>query len=144
MPISRFLVAATFVFALNASAFADEALPPIKVRHEGDINYVYGGMDELERKALGKLAERYQMQLSFSRAGSSEKVTGVKVTLIDYKGDRALEKVVDGPIFFANLPAGRWTVKAELDGETYDKTMDVNGRFYITLAVQFKGGAQGK
>ena len=97
-------------------------------------------MDPLEHKAIGKLAERFQVQLAFSREGTNEKLSGVKVTLIDYKGDKALEKVIDGPIFFANPPPGRWTLQAEYEGEKFSKTVDVNGRFYITLSVQFKGG----
>ena len=99
-------------------------------------------MDPLEHKAIGKLAERFQVQLAFSQEGTNEKLTGVKVTLIDYKGDKAVEKVIDGPVFFANPPAGRWTIQAQYKGETFSKTVDVNGRFYITLNVQFKGGPQ--
>ena len=86
---------------------------------------------------------RYQVQLAFSQEGTNAKLSGVKVTMIDYKGDKALEKVIDGPIFFATPPAGRWTLKAEYAGETFSKTVDVNGRFYISLNVQFKAGRQG-
>jgi len=131
------------MLAMCASAIAKEELPPIKVHHEAGVDYVYGGMDPLERKALAKIAERYQVQLAFSQEGTNEKLTGVKVTMIDYKGDKALEKVIDGPIFFATPPAGRWILKAEYGGETFSKTVDVNGRFYISLSVQFKTGPQG-
>ena len=58
-----------------------------------------GGVDPLERKALKKMAERYQVQLSFAREGSDEKLAGVKVTLIDYKGDKALELFRGSPSF---------------------------------------------
>jgi hypothetical protein len=144
MSIRRLLIAAASVLALSVNALAKEELPPVKVHHEAGVDYVYGGMEPLERKAIGKIAERFQVQLAFSREGTGEKLTGVKVTLIDYKGDKAVEKVIDGPIFFANPPPGRWTLQAEYEGEKYSKTVDVNGRFYITLSVQFKGGgAQG-
>jgi hypothetical protein len=54
----------------------------------------------------------------YAREGSDEKLAGVKVTLIDYKGDKAIQTVSDGPIFFANPAPGRWIIEAELDGET--------------------------
>jgi hypothetical protein len=141
MSIRRFHAAIWLSLAVSFAAFAKEDLPPVKVHHEAGVDYVYGGMDPLEHKAIGKLAERFQVQMAFSREGTNEKLTGVKVTMIDYKGDKAVEKVIDGPIFFANPPAGRWTLQAQYGDETYSKTVDVNGRFYITLNVQFKGGS---
>ena len=113
MSISRLWIPIAFMMAVSASAIAKEELPPIKVHHEAGVDYVYGGMDPLEHKALAKIAERYQVQLAFSQEGTNAKLSGVKVTMIDYKGDKALEKVIDGPIFFATPPAGRWTLKAE-------------------------------
>ena len=62
----------------------------------------------------------------------------MKVTLIDYKGDKVVETLAEGPIFFANPPAGRWILQAELDGEKFSKTVDVNGRFYVTFDFHFK------
>ena len=125
--------------ALPSAGFSKEDLPPIKVHRQAGIDYVSGGVDPLERKALKKMAERYQVQLSFAREGSDEKLAGVKVTLIDYKGDKAIQTVSDGPIFFANPAPGRWIIEAELDGETFTKTVDVNGRFYVTFDFRFKG-----
>jgi hypothetical protein len=122
-----------------AAAYSREELPAIKVQRQGGVDYVSGGSEPLEAKALKKMAERYQVQLTFRREGSEEKVTGVKVTLVDYKGDKALEAVSQGPIFFANPAPGRWTIAAELDGETFTRTIDVNGRFYVTFDVRFKG-----
>ena len=143
MLTSRLLIATMFFLAFCTGALAKEELPQVKVHHEAGVAYAYGGMDPLERKAFGKIAERFQVQLAFSREGTNEKLSGVKVTMIDYKGDKAVEKVIDGPIFFANPPAGRWTLQAEYGGETFSKTVDVNGRFYITLSIQFKGEGQG-
>ena len=76
------------------------------------------------------MAERYQVQLAFAREGSNEPLTGVHVTLIDYKGDKAVDVVSDGPIFFANPPARALDHEAELDGETFSKTVDIGSRFY--------------
>jgi len=137
--------AAVLAIVLTAPALsaAREELPAMKVRHESGIDYVSGGMQELERKAMGKLAERFQVQLRFSKEGSDEKVSGVKVTLIDYKGDKMLEKLSEGPLFFVSPPPGRWTLEAELDGDKFSKTVDINGRFYINLDIKFKTAQAG-
>jgi hypothetical protein len=132
------LAALALAFALPSAGFSKEDLPPIKVHRQAGIDYVSGGVDPLERKALKKMAERYQVQLSFAREGSDEKLAGVKVTLIDYKGDKAIQATSDGPIFFVNPAPGRWVIEAELDGETFTKTVDVNGRFYVTFDFRFK------
>ncbi len=119
-----------------------EQLPALKVHHEANVSYVSGGIEPLERKALAKMAERYQVQMTFSVDGSDEPVKGVKVTLIDYKGDKAVETITEGPIFFANPPPGRWILQAELDGDKFSKQVDVNGRFYISLPIHFKPAAK--
>ena len=126
---------------VTVPGYAREDLPEVKVHRQAGVAYVSGGVDPLQRKALKRMAERYQVQLSFAREGSQEQLTGVKVTLVDYKGDKAVQVVSDGPIFFANPAPGRWTIEAELEGETLSKTVDVNGRFYVTFDFRFK--AQG-
>jgi hypothetical protein len=123
---------------LPCAGLSKENLPEVKVHRQGGVSYVSGGVDPLERKALKKMAERYQVQLTFAREGSSEPLTGVHVTLVDYKGDKAVDVVSDGPIFFANPPGGRWTIEAELDGETFSKTADIGSRFYVTFDFKFK------
>ena len=142
MSITRLITAAALSLAVCVPAGAKEELPPVKVHHEAGVDYVYGGTDPLDRKALAKMAERFQVQMAFSKEGTGEKLSGVRVTMIDYKGDKAIDKVVDGPIFFANPPAGRWTLEARYGDETWSKTVDVNGRFYITLSIQFKATGQ--
>ena len=64
----------------------------------------------------------------------------MKVTLVDYKGDKTLKVACEGPIFFANSPAGRWIIEAELNGEKVSRTADVNGRFYVTFDMASRPG----
>ena len=134
-----FGLALALAMMLLPAASAHENQPQIKVHHQSGIDFIYGDADPLERKAIKRLAERYQVQLSFARVGSPGPLTGVKVTLVDYKGDKAVEVVCDGPIFFANPPAGRWTIEGELNGEKVSRTVDVNGRFYVTFDFKFTG-----
>jgi hypothetical protein len=136
----RVSILVAMLLALATASQAQDSPPP-KVHRSGDLSYVSGGVDPQERKALVRMAERYQVQLSFKLLNSDEKLKGVKVSMIDYKGEKAVETLSEGPIFFVNPPHGRWTIQAEYGGETHTKTVDVNGRFYVTWDVSFKGGA---
>jgi hypothetical protein len=128
------LVAFPLAAIAEQQPFAD-----IKVHKQSGIQYVSGGKDEAERKEMQRIANKYPMQLVFTQDGSPEGVTGVKVTVKDLKGDRVIEAVSEGPFFHFNPPSGRWTMDAELNGETVSRTVDLIGRRYILLEFHFKG-----
>ena len=131
-------IALTALAILPAAAqtppFAD-----IKVHKQSSINYVSGGVTEDERKEMARIANKYPMQLLFTREGHPEGATGVKVTVKDLKGDKLIEAVADGPYFFFNPPSSRWTMDAEYEGETLSRTVDLIGRRYIVLEFHFGG-----
>jgi hypothetical protein len=140
--------------ALACALAALLALPPtlragqepfadIKVHKQSGIPYVSGGKDEAERKELQRIANKYPMQLMFTQDGKPDGASGVKVTVKDMKGDHVIEAVSEGPFFYFNPPSGRWTMDAEVEGQTVSRTVDLIGRRYIMLEFHFKGeGAQ--
>jgi hypothetical protein len=140
---TKTLVTIVYVASLLGSstgAFADdEPLPEVKVRKQSDIPFVSGGIGELGRKAMTKVANKYPMQLVFTVEGGAPDVKGVKVTVRDIKGTKQIEAVSEGPLFYFNPPSGRWTMDAEYDGETVSRTVDLIGRRYILLEFHFKG-----
>jgi hypothetical protein len=123
----------------HSAAAQQQPFADIKVHKQSGIPYVSGGKDEAERKEMQRIANKYPMQLVFTKDGSPEGVNGVKVAVKDMKGDRVIEAVSDGPFFHFNPPSGRWTMDAELDGETVSRTVDLIGRRYILLEFHFKG-----
>ena len=113
----------------------------IPVHKQSGINYVTGGVTEEERHAMGKIANRYPMQLVFSEHGARD-VKGVQIAVKDLRGSTLIEAVSDGPYFFFNPPSGRWTMEARLEGETITRTVDLVGRRYIYLEFKFGEPAQ--
>jgi hypothetical protein len=132
-------VLAVLVASPLAAVAEQHAFAEIKVHKQGGIQYVSGGKDDAERKEMQRIANKYPMQLVFTQEGSSEGVTGVKVTVKDLKGERLIEAVSEGPFFYFNPPSGRWTMDAEFNGETVSRTVDLIGRRYILLEFHFKG-----
>lgn len=122
---------------------ADEELPPVVVKKQSGFNYASGGVGELGRKAMAKIANKFPMQLVFTAEGQSDDLTGVKVTVRDTRGKTQIQAVSEGPYFYFTPDSGRWTMEAEYNGETLSKTVDLIGRRYILLEFHFKAQAEG-
>ncbi|MCC7548821.1 MAG: hypothetical protein IT532_13730 [Burkholderiales bacterium] len=112
----------------------------IPVRKQGGIEYVSGGSTDAEKKAMHKVANRYPMQLVFTGPDPTRELEGVKITVIDLRGDRIIDAVSAGPWFYFNPPSGRYTMKAQYAGESVERTVDLVGRRYIVLEFHFDGG----
>lgn len=132
------LIGALLLAGLASPAARAEDSPAITVHKQGGIPYVSGGMGAEGRKAMGKLARKYPMQLIFELDGQSTDITGVKVVIKDAMGKKQVEAVSEGPLFFFTPDSGRWTMELEYDGETLTKTVDLTGRRYYQLEFKFK------
>jgi hypothetical protein len=66
--------------------------------------------------------------------GSGDYLSDAKIRITDLKGNVFLETVSDGPKLFAKLPSGRYIVTVDLNGETYHKTVSVEGKKNTSLS----------
>jgi hypothetical protein len=89
--------------------------PQVKTEH--DISYVSGGVGKDERESLRKIAKDDNLELSFALQ-NKEYLGGADVVIKDNNGKDLLTAVSDGPLFFAKLPAGTYTVEATAQGKT--------------------------
>jgi hypothetical protein len=137
--VSIFLALAC-ALALAPAAAQQKPLADIAVRKQSGIPFVSGGVTEAQRQELQRIANKYPMQLVFTAEGRPPELKGVKIKVRDLRGDTLIEAVSEGPLFYFNPPSGRWTMEAELDGETVTRTVDLVGRRYIVLEFHFKGG----
>jgi hypothetical protein len=134
------LLALACALALAPAAAQQKPLADIPVRKQSGIPFVSGGVTEAERQEMQRIANKYPMQLVFTAEGQPPELKGVKIKVRDLRGDTLIEAVADGPLFYFNPPSGRWTMEAELNGETVARTVDLVGRRYIVLEFHFKGG----
>jgi len=91
------------------------------VHREGDVSYVTGGIGMEERETLEAMQKDYNVRIvSSEMSGDYLDATPIVIS------DSAKHEVVHasaGPLFYAQLPAGRYKVRSSNDGQ--DQTQDI-------------------
>lgn len=80
------------------------------------IAYISGGIGVHEREALIPLTADSNLQLVFT-ARDGNYLNKVQVRIMNMQGQTVLKTVSEGPLFFAMLPAGQYTIKATVQGQ---------------------------
>ena len=107
--------------------------PQLKIEH--GIPYVSGGFGVEERENLLKMTRGDNLGLSFALQ-NKQYLGGANVAIKDSKGRDVLTAISNGPLFFAKLPAGTYTVEATARGKTETQIAHVpasgQDRLYFT------------
>ena len=115
------LFLALWLTGLSGLALAAESEPVLLPENEtvvvGDVSYVSGGVGEESREQLKAFAAAFNLKLLLAHK-SGEYIGDVQIVIVDGKGKELLKAVAEGPIFMANLPAGRYEVIATTEGLT--------------------------
>ena len=122
LKVITFIIAILIVTA-SPVTFAEK---PEILKYRG-VQYVSGGMNELERTQMDNLASRFPMHLVLTSAVEEGPISGVLV----------LEQESRGPLFFVEVVGGRYTVQATYNGQTLTETKDLTGRRYLRLRFKF-------
>jgi len=93
-----------------------------------------GGVSEEERDAMRGEAGQYNIWLAFVERDTGNYVTGVKVSVIDDKGNAVVDTVADGPWLLAQVPPGRYTVRTS-DGQEQGITAGSGARAMTILRL---------
>jgi len=117
----RVLLGMLWLAGMSNLVFAAEAEPEPLPENEtvvvGDISYVSGGIGEESREQLKAFAAAFNLKLLLAHK-SGEYIGNVQIVIVDSQGKEVLKAVSEGPIFMANLPAGRYEVIAATEGLT--------------------------
>jgi len=100
----------------------------VQVQTEGNIRYASGGIGLSEREELGALSNQFNLRLMFAMHGSGNYLADVRVRILDSRGGAVLDATSRGPYFLAQLPSGRYTVEAEMLGQSQRQTASVGAR----------------
>jgi hypothetical protein len=131
------LAAGVLAAALSASPLcaqemlgqqAQPQLPMPQPVRDGNVTYVTGGIGEDERASLESQRQNYDLQvINSDRSGAymadttiAIRGTGNNGTLIDVSGT--------GPLFYAQLPPGRYTIQATNGDKQITKRVDLSGQ----------------
>jgi len=112
------------LFSLGFSAVAADLTP--QTIH--GVTYVSGGVGMDEEATLRDMAKDYNLRLTFAAKCNGDYIADVNVTIIDAKGNEVLNTAAEGPMLFARLAPGLYTVKMEHKGEVLEKRVHLSSR----------------
>jgi hypothetical protein len=103
------LLAAIMTTALSAPALAGAMMP--KPVHQGDVTYVSGGIGLDEQHALEAAARNYNLEIT-NADRKGEFTVGTNLVIKNKSGHDMLRATDTGPLFYAKLPPGAYTIQA--------------------------------
>ncbi len=118
--MQRSLLLASLLLALLLGGPA-LALP--QVQKFLDVEYVTGGVGDEEARYLAELARDFTLKILVTKDGKY--FADVDIRILDAHGELVLEARTDGPLLYANLPPGRYTVIAEGFGEHFERKVSI-------------------
>lgn len=114
-----------FVLGLASFSYAStgSSLKPEVKMYRG-IPYLSGGFGTDERAALRSVAHKYNVEMSFALE-NKDFLGGAHVVIKDQKGSKVLETDSDGPLFYTQLPQGKYVVRATARERTLEQQIEV-------------------
>ncbi|MFA5985090.1 MAG: carboxypeptidase regulatory-like domain-containing protein [Methylococcaceae bacterium] len=106
-------------------AFAEQT--SISPQTQGDVTFVSGGIGIVEQSQMHELRSDYNLSLLFSVVGTGEYLSDVNVEIMDSKHNICLETVANGPMLFAKLKPGRYSIKVDNGSGSHTKKVTVVG-----------------
>jgi hypothetical protein len=125
----RYLVLLLILQFGVSNLYADDDVTPQLIRHqESGINYLNGGVGDEQRNELKEARKDFNLQLTFAEKQSGRFIADVDIDIQTMSGKEVLQLSDMGPIFMAQLPAGKYRIKATSGDQTQTKTIQVNKR----------------
>ena len=128
-----------------AAAQASAALPPIQ--HSGQAAYTSGGVGADEADAMQRASSHWPLTLEFAVQEASPAraayAADVSVDVRNAQGHTALQTVSNGPFMLAQLPPGRYTITATLDGKSLHETATVTPHHATKATFVWPKGVDG-
>lgn len=108
-----------------ASAQMNENYASATTEPTNEITYITGGIGDEETQGMQAIKENYNLYIMSSNKDGS--FTGdTDMTIADASGNVIIASVA-GPLFYADLPDGKYTITAANSGVTQKKTATIRG-----------------
>lgn len=93
---------------------------------QNGITFATGGIGQSESAAMKAAAGHYDLMITFADR-NGDYLAAVNVKIQDGKGNTVLN-TVSAPILLVDLPAGHYTVQADVEGKLLVKTLNLPAR----------------
>jgi len=96
-------------------------------RAQGEVTYLSGGVGLDEANAFKRVAKDYPLELDFLAKAKSkdEYLANVKVRIKDARDKLVLSTTSEGPFLLARMPAGKYTISADHDGNIEQRKIEI-------------------
>jgi len=101
---------------------------------QGEVTYVSGGVGDDEREVMKTMRADYNLSLLFTVKGTGEYISDAKVCIKDAHGAVLLETVVDGPMLYAKLKPGHYSISVDRDGHVMKNRVTLSGKKLTALS----------
>jgi hypothetical protein len=132
-PYRGYMIVLAAAVVLSASAAWSQSPMP-EAYQQGDIVYVSGGIGEAETAAIESVKTDYNLNVtSADKTGHYRGDT--EIVIRDMKQNVLLDVTAQGPLFYAQLPNGKYVVEGISEDESRKQTVRIaNGK---TARVHF-------
>ena len=98
-------------------------------------DFVSGGVGSEEMEAINAERSRYALAVLTAAKGSGAFLSDVHVRIADAHESQVLDTVMDGPWLLVDLPPGRYTITATLNGQVQKTSLSLgnSGRRQATF-----------
>jgi hypothetical protein len=104
--------------------------------------YMSGGVGQEERERMIKMAQGYNLKLEFADSRGNY-LSDVNVTVDDQHGKEILRTTTAGPWLYAELPQGKYDVKASFGNRTEEiKDLDISEARPVSRLLRWDRAAQ--
>lgn len=113
--------------------------PQVQTAPQGNITFVSGGGDQASQQQMEAIRSQYNLRLVFPRQGTGTHFAFVPVQILDAGGRTVLNTVSSGPLLFARVPPGHYTVVASHNGQSVTRAADVPADGGVELDYYWAG-----
>jgi hypothetical protein len=117
--VSWLVLTLVFLFASSYTVSAQLAEGIVKGETMQGYQFMSGGVGSGERDAMLEQAKSYNLALSFA-APSGQYLSDVRVLITDERGKEVVNTTSVGPLFYVELPGGRYNITASYDGRSQE------------------------
>lgn len=128
--------------ALAAAAIAFPAAAMTEGRTKQDGPFVSGGVSQSELADIRAKQPFFNLSVLTAAKGSGAYLAGVRVRIVDSKGENILETEMDGPYLLVDLLPGKYDMEFINAGETQKRTMTMQRGAPRRVVLYFKSDAE--
>ena len=108
-----------------------QAVVSLEVHRQGDVSYVSGGVGDDGKSAIESVSKDFNLALTLANP-SGEYLGGARVAVRDASGKAVLDADSQGPLFYAELPPGKYTIAvSEGDREAQKRAVEIDRKSVV-------------